>query len=160
MLPEMNEQILRLAPLLVIAFVFVIFAKVLANGFLPSFQSRPLLNKSDQRLFPLIVSALPQHCRVMCQVSYGEFLSCKSQKKFFSINAKRADFVVCDSSFRVLAVVEYQGSGHYGKTFRATLNAKRRDNQKRRALQEAGIPMIEVPAKFDVALVRDLLSGA
>jgi len=66
----------------------------------------------------------------VCQVSYGEFLSCNNRQKFFSINAKRADFVVYDTRFRVLAVVEYQGDGHYGRTFLAKLTPKGATNRK------------------------------
>ncbi len=124
------------------------------------FESKTLLNKSEQRLYRMVEGIVPSDCRVMAQVSYGEILRCKNRRKFFSINAKRADLVISDPHFNVLAVIEYQGQGHYGPTVKSRRNACDRDRQKRRALAEAGVPLIEIPPKFDQELVRDALCPA
>lgn len=149
----------------IVAIAFVVAcvaaaAIVLGRITQPVFSARPLLNKSEGRLFWILVQAVPRDWRVMTQVSYGEFLSCASGRKFFSINAKRADFVLCDREFDPVAVIEYQGRGHFGKSRRSRADANRRDRQKRRALKEAGIPMIEVPAEFSAQTVAVALSEA
>lgn len=145
-----------------IAAVFVAVVAVLAifAGKLnqPRFTSRVLLNRSERRLFWILVKLAPRGWHVLSQVSYGEFLSCKSSRKFFSINAKRADFVLCDASFAPVAVIEYQGGGHYGNSRKSRADAQRRDRQKRRALAEAGVPMIEVPPEFNNDTVRESLA--
>lgn len=142
-------------------FVVVIAALAIFAGKVsqPRFASRALLNRSERRLFWILVKLAPRGWHVMSQVSYGEFLSCKSSRKFFSINAKRADFVLCDASFAPVAVIEYQGGGHYGNSRRSRTDAQRRDRQKRRALMEADVPMIEVPPEFNNDSVGKLLAS-
>lgn len=130
---------------------------VIGNISRPKFQTKTLINKSEIRLFWMITKQLPHGFRVMVQVSYGEILRCRSRRKFFTINAKRADLVICDREFNVVAVIEYQGGGHYGSTAKSRRNAIGRDRQKRRALAEAGVALVEIPAQFDVQLVSDAL---
>jgi len=131
---EVFELLLKLWPLWAFILAAVILAPFIRKFTLPPFKSRALLNKSERRLFPLIVAAAPEGLHVMCQVSYGEFLSCTNRRKFWSINAKRADFVICDPQFQVVTVVEYQGAGHNGRTRKSGANAQARDAQKRLAL--------------------------
>lgn len=133
---------------------------VLGKLFQPRFTRKVLLNKSEIRLFEMLQRAKPDGHHVSCQVSYGEFLACDSKRKFWSINAKRADFVLCDRSFNVVAVIEYQGGGHFGATAQSRGNALGRDRDKRRALAEVGLPMIEVPAKFSQELIDRLVAAA
>ena len=91
---------------------------------------------------------LPADHHLMTQVAFGEFLKGKNRKRFWTINAKRADFVICDANFNVVAALEYQGTGHFGSSARSRTNAQKRDNQKRIALREAKIPLIELPANI------------
>lgn len=149
---DQTHLTLLLVALFGAALAFVVFGSVSR----PKFKAKPLVNKSEIRLFWMITKQIPHGFRVMVQVSYGEILRCQSRRKFFTVNAKRADLVICDREFNVVAVVEYQGGGHYGSTAKSRTNAKDRDRQKRRALSEAGVPLVEIPAKFDV----DLVSGA
>lgn len=130
---------------------------VLGNFSRPKFVAKPLINKSEIRLFWMVTKQVPHGFRVMAQVSYGEILRCQNRRKFFTINAKRADLVICDRDFNVVAVIEYQGGGHYGSTAKARKDAISRDRQKRRALSEAGVPLVEIPAQFGVDLVSDAL---
>ncbi len=123
----------------------------------PRFQRKPLLNKSEIKLRSLLLRHIPRGLHLLSQVSYGEMLTNRSYRRFLIINAKRADFVICDREFNPVAVVEYQGAGHYGSGWHARQNAKRRDRQKRSALREAGIPLVEVPAHFTSRGVQQLL---
>lgn len=125
------------------------------------YAARPLLNASEKRLFSVLLSAVKTlpgpPVRVMCQVSYGEFLSSRSTRAFFRINAKRADFLLVDHEFQPLLVVEYQGAGHYGQSRAARASARARDKVKRRALLSAGIPLMEIPARYDARSIRETL---
>ncbi len=130
-----------------------------------SFTSIPVLNASEQKLHASLVRAVPEilgpGISILCQVSLGEFLRSKDRSAFMRINAKRADFVLVDAEFRAIATIEFQGMGHSGSTSASARNALERDAVKRQALNSAGIPMIEVPARWkndDLAtLLRPLL---
>ena len=149
--------------LIISVFVFlVVGVPLVLNSSRTPITSRPLMNKSEQRLFALlrqiVRDMLPQGYDVMSQVSYGEFLRCKDRKTFWSFNAKRADFVIIDPETNPVAVVEYQGTGHGGRTAKSRADAAKRDRVKRRTLSAADVLMIEVPAKFDHGLVHEMLS--
>lgn len=114
---------------------------------------RPLLNKSEQILFGQIQRILRtqgNHFSLHPQVSYGEFLSSPSKAAFWKINARRADMIICDRDFMVVAVIEYQGSGHWGQTKRDKARARGSDGLKRRSLRSSRIPLIEVFSKYRV----------
>ena len=149
-------------PILLGAALMMLLALVIALR--PArFTSKAILNKTERRLFDLLVRAvrdLRPDARVLAQVSYGEFLRSKNRKAFWSINARRADFLIVDAEFAPLAVVEYQGRGHFGSSRRAARAARQGDRIKARACRSAGIDWIEIPARFTVAEVRQLLQQA
>ena len=70
-----------------------------------------------------------------------------------------ATLAVVDRQFRVLAVIEYQGAGHYGRRWRDARRARKSDRLKRAALRSAGIPLIEVAAKYQAATVKAAVIG-
>lgn len=144
------------------ALVAVEVARVAFRGRLfERWTARPVLNKSEQRLYKVLADALaglPEpRPRLLCQVSYGEFLASRSSRAFYKINAKRADFLIVSSDFAPLIAVEYQGKGHYGASSRARRDAERRDGVKRRALASAGIVLMEVPATYDARSIRETI---
>ncbi len=127
-----------------------------------SYAARTVLNKSERSLFAIIertLSGMPSRPRLLCQVCYGEFLTSRSKRAFWRINAKRADFLIIDRDFNPLAVIEYQGRGHYGSTRKAAANAKARDRIKRQACISADIPWIEIPARYDAEGLRAELTA-
>ena len=134
----------------VIAIVLLAAALGMALQARHSYTKKPLLNFSERKLLAgleEIVTTLGEY-RVFCQVSYGEFLHTKRQKSFWRINAKRADFVIVDAEFLPVAVVEYQGAGHWGSTRSSARAARDRDVIKRRACESASIAWIEIPARY------------
>lgn len=141
------------------AFLLVIFAAWLSRKgvFAPPFERRPLMNQTELRLFKILRGELPAGWSVMCQVSYGAFLRNKSFKRYMSVNSKRADFAVLDADLHVAAVVEYQGGGHFGNSRDSRARAENSDAVKRQALCEAGIALIELPAKFDRETVTGMI---
>ena len=66
--------------------------------------------------------------------------------------------IICDANFEPVGVVEYQGAGHKGRNRASRQRAEESDRQKRRALTEAGVPMIEVPARYESAWLRDRIN--
>lgn len=118
------------------------------------FSKRPLLNKSELKIFKILINAATPDFDVMCQVSYGAILSNKDFGKYMSINSKRADFMLFDAELKVRAVVEYQGSGHFGQTEQGRSRAAKSDQIKRTALQQAGVPLLEIPAKYDIGTIN------
>lgn len=117
------------------------------------FETQPLLNKGEFQVLLIlekVARELDGGFRVMAQTSLGEILRPKpgvwgsgnGDLAYRSINSKRADFVVVDRYGIAALVVEYQGSGHYQG------NAALRDAVKREALTNAGVALLEVPARY------------
>jgi hypothetical protein len=124
------------------------------------FETQPLLNKAEFQVLLILENVardLNAGFRVMAQTSLGEILRPKREAwrlvdndlAYRSINSKRADFVIVDRFGIAALVVEYQGSGHYQG------NAVLRDAVKREALTNAGVALLEVPARYN----RDGVAG-
>lgn len=111
-------------------------------------RSKRVLNEGEAAVYASasrILADLDPDWRVWPQVSLGEVLrtegrSDADREAFRWINSKRADFLVVDGEGWPVAVIEYQGSGHYQG------NASERDAVKRTVLPRAGIRYIEVAA--------------
>ena len=108
------------------------------------FTSRPLLNRSEAKVFEALdaaVIARNPKWQVMAQVSLGEFLASSDKDAFLAVNSKRVDFALMDDNARVVHALEYQGSGHHSGT-----SAAARDAVKKEALRKAGIGYHEIVA--------------
>jgi very-short-patch-repair endonuclease len=140
---------------LALAAVIVVVTLARKKGvFAPAFAARSVMNQTEQRLFKMLRDELPDDWTVMAQVSYGAFLANANYQRYMTVNSKRADFVILDPLLSVAVVVEYQGKGHYGNTAESRDRATKSDQVKRQALDEAGIPLYEVPAKFERDTIR------
>lgn len=121
------------------------------------FHKRPLMNKSEYRVFcklEKLLSASHRGYRIFSQVSLGEILGSDDKQAYLAINSKRADFVIIDWSGQPIAVVEYHGSGHYQD------DAILRDAVKREACNSAGIAFIELTENYtdaDIKAISDYL---
>lgn len=108
------------------------------------FEERPLLNKSEARLFreldKLVIARNPEW-QVMAQVSVGEFVASDDAEAYLCINSKRVDLLLVDADCRARHAIEYQGSGHHLGT-----DAAARDAVKKEALRKAGVGYDEVVA--------------
>ncbi|MDX8377620.1 MAG: DUF2726 domain-containing protein [Mariprofundales bacterium] len=122
------------------------------------YKKKCLLNYHEKGLF----WKLEKWCRnnsfnVYPQVSLGELLSTdKGDKEAYkAINSKRVDFCIVDKNYFPIAVIEYQGSGHYNA------NSTQRDEVKKTALECASIKYIAIHAEqsYDIdVLLLDILS--
>ena len=122
-------------------------------------ERRGVMNKSELKMFGMLRNDLPHDWLLMCQVSYGAMLKNRDYKRYMSINSKRADFVVFSPEMSVVAVIEYQGAGHFGRSAQSRQRAEVSDRVKRQALSEANIPLVEIPEKFDREYVQKLVAA-
>ena len=115
-----------------------------------SWRRRAVLNHNEGLVYESAQAVLEQmepSWKVWPQVSLGEEVETQGRTKadreaYRWINSKRADFLVVDGRGWPLAVIEYQGRGHYRG------NATERDAVKRTVLPRAGVRYIEVPAEM------------
>lgn len=108
------------------------------------FSSRPLLNRSEAKVFETLDKAVIERnplWQVMAQVSLGEFLASPDKDAYFAVNSKRVDFALMDNRSCVRHALEYQGSGHH-----AGDSAAARDAVKKEALRKAEIGYHEIVA--------------
>lgn len=87
------------------------------------------LTRNEQAMYFRLQGALPDLI-VLSQVSFGALLSARSAAVRNTFDRKRADFVICEKSFKVVAIVELDDSSHDGK--------KARDEKRDALLQAAG----------------------
>jgi hypothetical protein len=106
------------------------------------------LTRNEQAMYFRLQGALP-NLIVLSQVSFGALLSARSIGVRNTFDRKRADFVICEKSFKVVALVELDDGSHDGKEAR---DAKRDAQLKAagyRVLRYRGIPNIDrVQADF------------
>ena len=111
--------------------------------------SRPI-NKEAFRKFRIAEELLEKEkrkWRIFAEVGLGAFIrtsfrggsESKRKRAFQSYNSKRVDFLIIDSLGNPAVAIEYQGSGHHLST-----DAAARDAVKKRALQRAGVELLEV----------------
>jgi very-short-patch-repair endonuclease len=97
----------------------------------------PLLSAPEQELYLKLVDALPDHI-VLAQVAFSQMIRVEGGndrenfRKRLTARQKVADFVVCDRSFRVIAVVECDDSSHESE----------KDRKRDEIVREAGAPTI------------------
>jgi len=127
---------------------------------------RPVNKEAARILYALdewMVSQRPDW-RMAFEVSMGAFIKTASDSNdwvqnaaFRSYNSKRVDFLLIDRFGHPVLVVEYHGTGHD-----LSSDAPDRMAVKRLALERAGIPLVEIPAKAsksDIArIVNEKLS--
>jgi hypothetical protein len=114
--------------------------KIVVNA---PFSSRPILSKSEARVFRELERALRacgSQWQVMAQVSLGEILRSSDSNAFGCVNSKRVDFLLVDEVFLPRHAIEYQGKGHH------QADAAARDAVKKEALRRAGVGYHEVVA--------------
>lgn len=121
--------------------------------------ARPVLTDPEQVLYRRLVEALPGHV-VLAQVVLSSFIRPKKGTDFNRIfngySRMSADFIICGSDLRVLAVIELDDKTHE----RADRQAA--DAKKTAILEAAGIPLhrCSVKALPGVAELRRLVIPA
>lgn len=134
--------ILSLIVLLLLAALVLLVKKVPSHPVgrvWPVYAKTPLTHV-EQALYFRLVKALPE-CAILAQVQYSRFLGIKKGAHnplsvLNSIQQKSADFLVCDKSFAVLAVIELDDASHTRRSRRIS------DTKKDAVLKVAGIRLI------------------
>lgn len=80
-----------------------------------SVRAQPLLEGNHRQLYRTLRAGLPNH-HVMARVPFSAFLSPRggSRRRGPDLHTILADFVICDGSFQVVAVVELTTTAHPG----------------------------------------------
>lgn len=117
------------------------------------------------------LGGLNQNWRLLAEVGLGSFIKTSSQigspaqrrRAFHSYNSKRVDFLIINAWGYPAVAIEYQGSGH-----NKSADAAARDVVKKRALQRAGVELLEIYdysdsaeflAQIDAMLLRHSLKS-
>ena len=116
-----------------------------------SYKKQYLLNKSEKQIYWSLVKYLKGQYCINPQASLGEVVVCDNEFGYRAINSKRSDFVITDKSFQPVAVIEYQGSGHY------LSNHEIRDKTKRNALNSAGVKYVELHQTDEHHIYQELV---
>ena len=112
----MNTSLILLAALLLVIplAIFIAIQKMTAGGNLSARpvqlgRTRSVLTVNEQGMYFRLVDALPQAV-VLAQVAHSALLTAKGYAARNTFDRKRADFVLCDRAFQVLAVIELDDS--------------------------------------------------
>jgi hypothetical protein len=117
-----------------------------SSGFVDKPKARPPLTAREQAMYNRLVQTLPDLV-VLPQVSFGALLTARTRAARSSFSRKIADFVVCDRSFKVVAVVAFGGD--------KSSKGKSQHNLDREALLvEAGYRVLRYPRVPDVGRVE------
>ncbi|MDP9932325.1 very-short-patch-repair endonuclease [Variovorax paradoxus] len=130
-----------------LAFVMVARKKSAQNasGFVDKPKARPPLTAREQAMYNRLVQTLPDLV-VLPQVSFGALLTARTRAARSSFSRKIADFVVCDHSFKVVAVVALGDKSSKGKS--------QRDLDRYALLLQAGYRVLRYPRVPDVGRVE------
>jgi len=116
-----------------------------SSGFVDKPKARPPLTAREQAMYNRLVQTLPD-LLVLPQVSFGALLTARTRAARSSFSRKIADFVVCDRSFKVVAVVALGDKNGKGKS--------QRDSDRDALLVEAGYRVLRYPRVPDIGRVE------
>ncbi|MEQ1933768.1 MAG: DUF2726 domain-containing protein [Fimbriimonadaceae bacterium] len=108
---------LLLVPIAIAVFVLILKFVIAKMGGAKFKFRTPLLTAPEQNMYRRLVEALPEHV-VLAQVAFSQMITVEGGsreenfRKFGTARQKVADFVICDSSFKVIAVIELDDSSH------------------------------------------------
>ncbi|MBT2334420.1 DUF2726 domain-containing protein [Variovorax paradoxus] len=117
-----------------------------SSGFVDKPKARPPLTAREQAMYNRLVHTLPDLV-VLPQVSFGALLTARTRAARSSFSRKIADFVVCDRSFKVVAVVAFGGD-------KRSKGKSQRDLDRDALLVEAGYRVLRYQRVPDVGRVE------
>lgn len=100
---------------------------------------KKLMNSDEMKLYWALINSIKDlKLMVLPQVNIGSFLKHDDVNEHRLINCKRVDFCIVDRHSNPIAVVEYNGEGHYQS------HSSIRDDIKRMACNSANVKFIEI----------------
>ncbi|QOY92707.1 DUF2726 domain-containing protein [Massilia sp. UMI-21] len=137
----------------IVALIAVVIGQALLKsvGSVEDYKSRQLMTENESEFFGRLIVALPDHY-IFPQVALPALIEggAKDKKRAYSdylrIAQQRVDYVVCDRSCQVVAVVELDDKTH----------SRKKDEVRDARLQQAGIRTVRFQSKSKptVELVR------
>ena len=116
-----------------------------------SIQTTDLLMEYEQDYYYRIQNMLPDNVLMHCQVSFSAFLTSKTVKIRNSFNRAHCDVLITTLDFKVLLIIEIDGSSH--RSHRVQARDRKRDN----ITQSAGIPTIRIDDSFSDRTIKRLI---
>jgi Protein of unknown function (DUF2726) len=119
-----------------------------------------IMTSAEQRVYKILRAALPDHM-VLSQVPLSRFMKVATRHSYAEwlrrVGDQCADFVVCDSHSKVLAVIEVQSEKRLSKP-----RALKRSTRKAKSLKAAGVTLHIWPEKDlpSISQVRQLIWGS
>lgn len=115
------------------------YSEQLANIRRNKYNKSKLLNNDEMKLYWALINELKHLKLMVCpQTNLGSLLSHRESSEHRLINCKRVDFCIIDNYSNPIAVIEYNGSGHYQN------HSSIRDDIKRIACNSADLKFIEI----------------
>ena len=125
--------------------VFAVLMKLAKRGGSPArekLRARWPLSDAEQAMYFRLTSTLPEYI-VLAQVSFAALLDAKSRAARNTFDRKRADFVVVERSFKVVAVVELDDKSHDGRSGRDAARQRLLTDAGYKVLRYRGVPNID-----------------
>jgi very-short-patch-repair endonuclease len=69
------------------------------------------LTPSEQAMYRRLTAALPNHI-ILAEVAFSQFLRHNDYAKFGTMRQKVADFLVCNSEFKIVSIIELDDPSH------------------------------------------------
>lgn len=115
------------------------------GSFVPPKPKNPL-TKNEQPMYYRLKETFPDHV-VLAQVAFGALLQSPDRNTRNRYDRKIADFVLCDTAFRVMAVIELDDSSHKGR--------EKQDSDRDKLLTSAGYKVLRYKHVPDVPKLTD-----
>lgn len=124
-------------------FGFAFFLKLQSQQLKDLYKSKPLMTDNEKEFYVRLVEALPNYY-VFSQVAFGALLQPNikgNNRKYYSVHGtfaqKIADYVVCDKSMKVGAIVELDDRTHSAS----------KDGKRDLMLEQAGYTVVRWSSK-------------
>lgn len=113
--------------------------------------SKGILTIHEQKMFRLLRQAVPE-CYIFPQVAFSAIITTKSRATRNTFNRKINDFVITDTTFGILAIVELDDNSHNGR--------EAQDAERDAMLKEAGYKVLRYRyMPKDIAQLRNDILG-
>lgn len=108
----------------------------------PLSQREFFMNTQETEIYKKLIAKLKDNCIVCPQVAVPSFLKNKRDEDFYIYSSLYVDFLICKrKGNKPICVIEFQGSGHYGKNRKHT---EAKDILKRKLFDKVHIDLIEI----------------
>lgn len=149
---SMLSEIFTLAMIGIIAIIGIKVLFISKKGSKPEspIYKNHFMTNHEKTMFYEILQSTPE-CFIFPQVSFGAILKTKFTRTRNRFMQKRADFVITDRNFNIIAVIELDDNSHNGK--------EHLDAQRDAMLKEAGYKILRYRYMPDKEKLRnDILS--